>query len=130
MISKSEVLKCFTNFRISSHKLEIETGRYRNVPAADRKCKLCASDSVEDEIHFIFDCSTYNLYRQVFISRISKEKKNFSSLSYKNKFIWLMSNESSDIIDSFAELHQKIQCCLRMFLKVENDIIMQISSNI
>ena len=102
-ISKPEVLKCFTNFRISSHKLEIETGRYRDVPAVDRKCKLCASDSVEDEIHFIFECSTYKLYRQVFISHISKENKNFSSLSNKNKFIWLMSNESSDIIYRFAE---------------------------
>jgi hypothetical protein len=59
MVSKPEDLKCFKDFHISSHKLEIETLRYRNVPAADRTCKFCSSDSVEDDIHVVFECSTY-----------------------------------------------------------------------
>lgn len=31
------VLKCFTNFRISSHSLAIETVRYNNTPDNERK---------------------------------------------------------------------------------------------
>ena len=41
-----------TKFRISSHKLEIEKGRYMNIPAEQRICRLCKLD-VENEIHFL-----------------------------------------------------------------------------
>jgi hypothetical protein len=34
------ITKC-TKFRISSHQLEIERGRYRNIPVSQRICKLC-----------------------------------------------------------------------------------------
>lgn len=34
------VLKCFTNFRISSHLLAIETGRYNNTPVNERKINV------------------------------------------------------------------------------------------
>ena len=37
-------------FRISNHKLEIEQGRYKNISAGKRTCKLC-NNGVEDEIH-------------------------------------------------------------------------------
>ena len=40
-------------FRISNHKHEIEQGRYKNVSADKRTCKLC-NTGVEDEIHFLF----------------------------------------------------------------------------
>ena len=33
-----------SKFRLSSHKLEIETGRHRNIPRADRKFKKCNAD--------------------------------------------------------------------------------------
>ena len=44
-----------TKFRISSHKLEIEKGRYMNIPAEQRICRLCKLD-VENEIHFLLEC--------------------------------------------------------------------------
>ena len=45
-------------FRISSHTLEIETGRHRRpkVPVEERTCKICESNSVEDEQHFLIEC--------------------------------------------------------------------------
>ncbi len=39
-------------FRFGILSLEIEVGRYRNKPVAERKCPFCAE--VEDEIHFLF----------------------------------------------------------------------------
>ena len=42
-------------FRISSHNLEIEHGRYFNISADQRICKLCKL-TVEDEIHFLLEC--------------------------------------------------------------------------
>ena len=52
-----------TRWRLSNHKLQIETGRYRvpRVERADRKCHEC--NVVEDEHHAIFICPAFNFIR-------------------------------------------------------------------
>ena len=47
-------------FRISSHQLRIETGRYENTPRNERLCLFCTSNKIEDENHFLLDCKTYH----------------------------------------------------------------------
>ena len=49
----------FEQFRVGILPLYIETGRYDNTPLATRICKLCASDTLEDEFHFLMQCSRY-----------------------------------------------------------------------
>ncbi len=39
---------------------EIETGRWKNKPVGTRICKVCESGKVEDEFHFIFNCTLYS----------------------------------------------------------------------
>ena len=39
--------------------LSIEVGRYRGIKVEDRICPLC-KNGVEDETHFLFDCSEYD----------------------------------------------------------------------
>ena len=66
--------RALTKLRISSHKLEIERGRYRRptiVPAAERFCKLCNSGEVEDEFHFLAKCELYKEERQAFLEKLS-----------------------------------------------------------
>ena len=46
--------------RCSSHCLEIEKGRHRNIPREARLCKMCPDNIIEDEIHFLVGCKTYN----------------------------------------------------------------------
>ena len=43
----------FAQFRVGILPLYIETGRYDNTPLATRICKLCDSDALEDEFHFL-----------------------------------------------------------------------------
>ena len=43
--------------------LHIETGRYRGTPDDRRFCKVCMSQSVEDEIHFLLHCPVYSTQR-------------------------------------------------------------------
>ena len=54
---------CLSRFRCSSHSLRVETDRHlpnASKPARHlRTCLICASDSVEDEEHFIFSCPLY-----------------------------------------------------------------------
>ena len=56
ILEKFEHRKNFTKFRISSHKLMIEKGRYHGIPREERLCLRCDLKEIEDEIHFIFQC--------------------------------------------------------------------------
>jgi hypothetical protein len=56
--------RTFTQFRISNHtELQIEYGRYQNIPREERTCKLCNSGGIEDEFHFSLVCQKYNQLR-------------------------------------------------------------------
>ena len=44
-----------TKFRISSHRLEVERGRYFGLKFENRICKLC-NDHVKDEEYFMISC--------------------------------------------------------------------------
>ena len=48
-------------FRLSDHKLRIETGRHSRprLPVEQRLCQRCNLQSVEDEIHFMIVCPYY-----------------------------------------------------------------------
>ena len=52
----------YTKFRCGTFPINIELGRYRNpkVPAENRLCKGCENPAVEDEKHFLVECSGYN----------------------------------------------------------------------
>ena len=57
--------KTLVKLRISNHKLNIETGRHDNISRCNRICPVCGL-SVEDEIHFLFDCPKYSAIRDDF----------------------------------------------------------------
>ena len=55
----SHGLRCaIGQIRTSSHQLEIETGRFRDIPAAMRICRLCHTEP-ETELHYICHCTVY-----------------------------------------------------------------------
>ena len=69
-----------TKIRISAHDLEIETGRYKNIPRDKRTCKWCKLtlgtdvieadqqlNFVENENHVLFTCDLYSDLRQKLI---------------------------------------------------------------
>ena len=60
----------FTRLIVSSHNLKVEFGRWhkpRSIPLADRKCTIC--DKLEDEFHFILECSLYYDLRKQYIKK-------------------------------------------------------------
>ena len=94
IINNVDIRKCLTSFRISTHKLEIEVGRYKHISATNRICKICSSGEVEDERHLIFSCNKYSSVRQSFFTETQKICKNFSTLTQDAQFFLLMNNES------------------------------------
>jgi hypothetical protein len=54
-----KVRVALTKLRVSGHKLRVETGRYSRpvIPRDQRICVRCDSARVDDECHFLADCT-------------------------------------------------------------------------
>jgi hypothetical protein len=104
---KSQSLRrALAKFRLSNHKLKIETGRYEKntdyVPPIDRKCLNCNSDQCEDELHHLIICSKYKLERKKLFIIVKAENPFFTDYTDLQKFMWLMTNENLDILQKVA----------------------------
>ena len=86
-----------TRFRLSSHELEIERGRYENKPMIERICKCCNMHMVENEYHFALVCPLYTGLRRKFF------KEYFCHWPSLNKFDDLMMSNSKHIILNVAK---------------------------
>ena len=59
-----------SKLRMSSHRLEIEVGRWARpsrTPLDQRKC--CTCNKLEDEFHFLLECRLYNEIRKKYIKK-------------------------------------------------------------
>jgi hypothetical protein len=87
-ISDNKYRISLTKFRLSSHNLIIESGRYDNIPRDERLCKACNMNAIETEYHFLLVCPTYtNLRKQYF-------KPYFCRWPTIQKFETIMSSEN------------------------------------
>ena len=114
MAPNKNAIKALAQFRISAHNLNIETGRYLKLPVEQRLCTMCDLNTVEDEVHFLIACTAYSQKRQPLFNSAKNSCQNFDSLTDLNKFIWLLSAESKDIITTTAEF-------LNLSFKQRND---------
>ena len=75
-------------FRLASHKLEIEMGRILNIDRSQRICKLCDRSVVESEYHFLCICGKFGDLRTKYLSCTRPNISKFIRiLSSKNKRI-------------------------------------------
>ena len=94
--------KSLCRLRLASHRLEIETGRWTKpikTPLEDRKCKLCGI--LEDEYHFVFECSLYLELRKKYISKYYWKRPSMM------KLIELFSSESTKQLQKLSVYTQK-----------------------
>ncbi len=82
-------------FRISAHKLAVETGRYSRpiIALCERRCRQCNSGAVEDERHFLLSCPSFALLRKPILHQASTARQDFEHLSTQDRFVWLMQKE-------------------------------------
>ena len=101
--------RSITRLRISAHRLKIETGRYIKLDRSERLCDKCSACAVEDEQHFLIECSNFNEYRNNLFQTVNFNNKNFSKLDNFQKIFWLLTNEDSDILHIMGlYLHEHI----------------------
>ena len=64
----SKLKKNISLIRLSSHRLNVETGRYTGKSRQDRLCDVCESQEIEDEFHFILQCPKYLHIRKKYLN--------------------------------------------------------------
>ena len=68
-IDNPKYRRALCQFRVSSHVLEIEQGRYHGIPREQQLCKFCSSNLVDDEYHFLLACPMYRQHRLKYLPR-------------------------------------------------------------
>ena len=99
-----------SRLRTSSHRLEVERGRYTGVPFNKRICKYCPPEDrghVDTEAHFLLDCKSFDNQRRCFVARIASVVPRFEELSREDKVKTLLcpaSNIAVKLVNKFTSL--------------------------
>lgn len=92
----------FSKLRLSSHRLEIEVGRWakpNRTPIDQRKCHSC--NKLEDEFHFLLECNLYIEIRKQYIKRYYWNRPNMIKLKE------LMSSNNKKVLLNLCIFTQK-----------------------
>ena len=95
-IKKPTIRTQLSKFRLSNHALMIETGRHNKIPKEKRFCPFCPT-LVETEIHFLFQCSTYSIMRDIFHKTITENKPEFPRYTFDEKLEYIMTNIDENV---------------------------------
>ena len=97
----------FAQFRSGILPLEIEVGRFRDLPLNERICKVCNSGAIEDEIHFLCECPIYSDERSIMFSKASENIQTFQQMDILDKFVFLMANQERAVISFLSKAIHK-----------------------
>ena len=100
--------QCIARFRLSSHRLRIETGRYvyPKLPVNARTCLRC-NGAVDTEIHLLIDCPVHLTEREILFNVCYTYIPNFRNLSPDEKFISVMTSRVANVLFSFGKFLYK-----------------------
>lgn len=84
--------KLLTKYRISDHSLCVETGRHKQSwrERELRVCPHCPDGAVEDELHFLTECSKYKNIRDAYFTQIAQIVPQFQQVSPINKLSYIL----------------------------------------
>ena len=129
-IKNTKYRQKLTKFRLSNHRLLIESGRHMKLPITERICPMCRA-GIEDEIHFLVKCNFYESARKPLLDMCVQLKPHFDFYSDEEKFQFimttplLMGNVSKFIYSAFNDRDefQEVSATLNGILdKVSNQI--------
>ena len=98
-----------SKFRLSDHRLEIESGRYHRPRKNWRTENVITCDVLEDEKHCLLSCRINEKARVTAFSTISKYKPSFSYMDTSSKFSYLMTTRDPKVS---AVVYEYINTCL------------------
>ena len=100
-----------TKLRLGVHTLRIQTGKYENkgasIPEEERLSLVCKRNCIEDEKHFLIDCTEYESLRQQLYFHISENDATFINLTDPDRTLYVLrldNTKTSHIIAKYAHL--------------------------
>ena len=78
-------------FRSGILPLEVETGRFRNIPLENRICPMCKID-IEDEFHLLCICKVYENLRRILYNKSRELNSEFETYDDIEKFVFINDN--------------------------------------
>ena len=97
-IKNFDIRSNVTKFRLSNHRLTIETGRHTTpkTPKEERFCPFCPG-KVEDEYHFLFECRILRHLRQECFEKVVENMPIFENLQKETRINTLMCEIGYDV---------------------------------
>lgn len=96
-VTQNKYKYALSRFRLSSHNLAIETGRYVGIPREERLCVFCNMKTIENEFHFLSVCPLYIDLRRKYLPAY------YCRWPTMNKFKLLMQNKSRKLINNLSK---------------------------
>ena len=106
--------KNITKLRTSSHKLEVEVGRYiskkkKKTERDKRICKQCDLGEVKDEEHVLMICPKYQSYRKDLLDHLTEAFPPFDQLDAYNKFLFITQCHDWEATHALSTMLSSIQ---------------------
>jgi hypothetical protein len=120
--------RAHAQFRLSSHTLEIERGRWhRNViPVHDRICTFCPGSPIKDEKHVFDSCILYDKFRYIFLQKCFALCPEHRHLCTNDRFTLLMQSKNIKLNHITAKFVHQITTFrneILLFITNNNNII-------
>jgi hypothetical protein len=111
-VNSEKFRTALTRLRVSSHRLCVETGRWKQpvTPFSERLCQICSK--LEDEYHFLFECPLYDNLRKQFI------KPYYLNRSNMFKCLELLQSDNKKINRNLAMYVHKAFSCRNAYLQL------------
>ena len=92
--------KLLTRYRISDHSLCVETGRHKPSWRARefRLCSHCTDGVVEDELHFLTQCSKYKHIRDTYFTLIAQILPQLQQASLIDKLSYILGEKEECVL--------------------------------
>ena len=101
ILQEKKLRRSLSSFRISTHRLRIERGRYCGERPEERLCDFC--NIIKDEIHFLCGCKRYLELRRKMFDTIKDINLRYPSLEHKFIFTTLMTSNDQIVIKAVAK---------------------------
>jgi len=89
-------------FRLGAHDLRVVTGARYNLHRQNRICGCCNMNIVEDEFHFIFECTAYNIIRWRFWELFAND---MCAYSQTDKYISIIISDADQMMQRIFSRH-------------------------
>jgi len=92
--------------RLGILPIEIEVGRYRRKPIESRKCPFC-KEYTEDELHFLFDCTTYINLREQILNLTTDNKHKLTDSDKTDLLLKISTNSPRKLAKYIVKAYDK-----------------------